>query len=142
MYKRHSMLTQKSYKKPIKYLKGFTLIELLIVVAIIGILAVIAVPSYFSYIKKAREATAMHMLASIREAQIAYKNVNGGYATDLDTLDWTLENGSRSGSHFVFSTTKRKAMASVRSSMSDEVLHTKIMLIFSDGTSTDTIKYR
>ena len=66
---------------------GFTLLELLIVVLIIAILTAIALPKYQLATDKARYAQAMHLLATINQAQNRYQ-LNYGTCTfsfyDLD----------------------------------------------------------
>jgi type IV pilus assembly protein PilA len=65
---------------------GFTLIELMIVVAIIGILAAVAIPAYSDYTVKAKMATALSAVDSIKtgvalcaqEAGGDFANCNGG----------------------------------------------------------------
>ena len=47
---------------------GFTLVELIVVIAILAILAGVAVPAYSGYITKAKEATDMTMLDSVKTA--------------------------------------------------------------------------
>ena len=70
--------------------KGFTLIELLVVVLIIGILSAVALPQYEKAVMKARVATIMPVMTTMREAQEVYFMANGQYSTDGAELDMKL----------------------------------------------------
>lgn len=71
----------KSMKMVKKAQAGFTLIELMIVVAIIGILAAVAIPAYQNYTIKAKVASALSTVASIKTAVGMCIQEAGGVAT-------------------------------------------------------------
>ena len=58
---------------------GFTLIELVVVVLILGILAAVAAPRMFDTATDARESTARHSLAVLRDCIELYRAQNGVY---------------------------------------------------------------
>ena len=53
--------------------KGFTLVELIVVIAILAILAGVAIPVYSGYIAKAKEATDLQQMDSIKTAVVFVK---------------------------------------------------------------------
>lgn len=64
-----------------KVQQGFTLIELMIVVAIIGILAAIAIPQYQDYTVRAKIASVLASVGSIKTAVGICLQENGGDET-------------------------------------------------------------
>lgn len=66
--------------------KGFTLIELLIVVGIVGVLAAIATGTMMNARMAGNEASAIASMRAVVSAQIAYNDLNRGYASDLSIL--------------------------------------------------------
>ena len=70
---------------------GFTLIELLVVIAIIGILIGIAQPILTSSAAHTYEYQCESHLHQIAVAMTAYTQDNGAFPTDLDGVDYLLQ---------------------------------------------------
>lgn len=66
--------------------KGFTLIELLIVVGIVGVLAAIATGTMMNARVAGNEASAIASMRAVISAEIAYNDLNRGYAVNLSVL--------------------------------------------------------
>lgn len=64
---------------------GFTLIELMIVVSIVSILAAVAIPAYQEYLVKAKIASAISSVASIKTATAACIADQGGVKDSCTT---------------------------------------------------------
>ena len=63
----------------IKKKKGFTLVELVITIAIIIVLSSISVPIYKNYVWNAKKSEGYMLLATIRDAQLNYRNEHGNF---------------------------------------------------------------
>jgi len=72
--------------KPLFISRGFTLVELLVVLAILALLLTLAVPRYFSSIERAKDATLMHDLNTLRESIDKFYADTGQYPKTLDDL--------------------------------------------------------
>lgn len=107
---------------------GFTLIELMIVVAIIGILAAVAIPQYSNYTIKAKIASVLSSVASIKTAVGVCAQENGGALTNC--------NGGDNGIPETF-TTKEITSVAVDEG---EILITLASGIGTDVTGTITMK--
>src|SRR5471032_3679948 len=84
------LITQEFKMKSMKMIKkqaqaGFTLIELMIVVAIIGILAAVAIPAYSDYTVKAKAASAVTSVDSLKTAVGLCIQEQGGTLTGCTT---------------------------------------------------------
>jgi len=77
---------------------AFTLLELLMVVIIVAILAAIALPQYLTFTERTRPAEIQMLMASIRDAELAYKasDPSAVYTTDFTKLpyDFTANAGA------------------------------------------------
>ncbi len=87
--------------------KGFTIIELMISLAILGILTSVAIPMVQNYTKLSRVSEVPLTIKGIAQIQIARRedpSMNGLYASDLTTLEWTTSKGTTDGKCYGFGT--------------------------------------
>ena len=70
--------------------RGITLIELMIAVAVVAILAAIAYPSYTQYTIRANRSAIQSQMYNLANKQEQYLLDARQYATDLNTLSYTL----------------------------------------------------
>lgn len=77
--------------------EGFTLVELVVVIAIMAILAGVAVPAYTGYIKKAREASDMQLLAAVNTAFASACLENSLPVSDVEDAKMNLLGGKIQG---------------------------------------------
>jgi MSHA pilin protein MshA len=67
--------------------QGFTLIELVIVIIILGILAAFAIPKYMELDKKARKATVLGLVGSLRSAKTLVHTIGKTAKSTGETMD-------------------------------------------------------
>ena len=65
---------------------GFTLVELLVVLSILALLLTLATPRYFTSIERAKDATLMQDLNTLRESIDKFYADHGEYPTSLEDL--------------------------------------------------------
>lgn len=74
-------------KKRFRGNSAFTLAEILITITIIAIIAVIAIPRFYQKKEHAVVSEAILMLATIRQGELIYKQLNGNYVAIIDNND-------------------------------------------------------
>lgn len=73
-------------KNSISKILGFTLVELLVVLSILALLLTLATPRYFTSIDRAKDATLMQDLNTLRESIDKFYADHGEYPKSLEDL--------------------------------------------------------
>ena len=99
--------------------QGFTLLELVVVIIIIGILATLGFTQYGKVIEKGRLAEARMILGAIRNAQEAYRQEYGSYATNATLLQVDFPAGTNAtctntSFYFCYDVTTANEAAAIR----------------------------
>ena len=93
---------------------GFTLVELIVVIAILAILAGVAVPAYSGYIYKAKEASDMTQLDSMKTA-IAFAVAEKDPAATINSATVKFTDGDKDLEAIVVDVTESEGVADITS---------------------------
>ena len=117
--------------------KGYTFIEVMIVLIAIGALATMVIPRYFGQTERGVVAEATAMLATIRQAEVAYNLENSAYSTSLTSLDMDTPTSTK----FTYTVDSAGATTATRSGGGSSFSSTTIILDI-NGNWSGTHPYR